>query len=163
VEVAVYWPPICINYNTFHSNRQSNFFVQQPLFLQNFIVRRVAFANGKHYASKTQAILPFLDAVPSLWHIIQTQKKPNHVSYYHHYLNCCEERSSTDFRLWCNEPTAMIHPMAKQPSKPFKYDHAEQIILVSSFEWLDFSALSVIGDEFYEILSGLSATTVNPG
>lgn len=136
----------------------------------------------------------------SAGHIIQTQKKPSHVSYYHHYLNCCEtlgiigaagaldrmltldfitvneDRHFNNFgamrnantlewngaapifdcgtSMWCNEPTTMIHPMAKQPSKPFKNDHAEQIKLVSSFEWLDFSALSGIEDEFYEILSG---------
>ena len=24
------------------------------------------------------------------WHIYQTQPKPNHVSVYQHYLNCCE-------------------------------------------------------------------------
>ena len=24
------------------------------------------------------------------WHIMQTQPKPNHVSVYQHYLNCCE-------------------------------------------------------------------------
>ncbi|MCL1981572.1 MAG: hypothetical protein FWG53_00570 [Clostridiales bacterium] len=65
--------------------------------------------------------------------------------------------------MWYDKFTTVIHPMAKQPSKPFKYDHTEQIKLVTSFEWLDFSALSGIEDEFHEILSGLSATTVNPG
>ena len=56
--------------------------------------------------------------------------------------------------MWCNEPTAMIRPIAKQPSKPFKPNHSEQIELVTSFDWLDFSELSGIDEEYREILTG---------
>ena len=45
-----------------------------------------------------------------------------------------------------------MRPNAKQPSKPFRSDHAEQIKLVSTFKWLDLSALSGIDDEFREIV-----------
>jgi len=136
----------------------------------------------------------------SAWYITQTRKKPNHVSNYQHYLNCCEalgipgvaeaidrmltvdyiivnaDRHFNNFgvvrdvdtlrwlgaaplfdcgtSMWHDKFTQMIRPMAKLPSKPFKSDHAEQIKLVTSFEWLDFSALHGIGEEFNEILSG---------
>jgi len=134
------------------------------------------------------------------WHIMQTKKKPNHVSPYQHYLNCCksmgilsvsealdrmlvvdyiianEDRHLNNFgavrnadtlewlgtapiydcgtSMWCNEPTTMIRPLIKLPSKPFKTDHAEQIKLVTSFKWLDFQALNDIDEEFREILAG---------
>lgn len=29
----------------------------------------------------------------SAWHIMQTQKKPNHLSWYQHFLNCCKQLS----------------------------------------------------------------------
>ena len=132
------------------------------------------------------------------WHITQTQKKPNHVSSYQHYLNCCEalgiggvtnaldrmltvdylivneDRHFNNFgavrcadtlewigaapvydcgaSIWYDKPVPMIRPNGKQPSKPFKSDHAEQIKLVTSFDWLDFSALRSIDDEFRDIL-----------
>ena len=138
----------------------------------------------------------------SAWHIIQTQKKPNHISLYRHYLDCCEaldisgiadaidrmltldyiivndDRHLNNFgairnagtlrwlgaaplfdcgtSMWCNEPTAMIRPLAKLPAKPFRADHSEQIELVMSFDWLDFSALRGIEEEFRQILADSS-------
>ncbi|MDR0596817.1 MAG: excisionase, partial [Clostridiales Family XIII bacterium] len=41
-----------------------------------------------------------------------------------------------------------------QPSKPFRSDHAEQIKLVSSFDWIDFAALRGIDEELREIMAG---------
>jgi len=132
------------------------------------------------------------------WHILQTQKKSNSISYFQHYINCCsdlgindisasldhmltvdyiivnEDRHFNNFgavrnantlewigtapifdcgtSMWCNEPTPMIRPMAKLPSKPFRSRHADQIKLVSSFKWLDIKALDGIDEEFREIL-----------
>jgi len=134
----------------------------------------------------------------SAWYITQVHNKPNHVSSYQHYLDCCkalgipgmsdaidkmltldylivnDDRHLNNFgairnantlewigaapvfdcgtSMWCSEPTAMIRPIAKQPSKPFRSNHAEQIKLVSSFKWLDIKALSGIDEEFREIL-----------
>ena len=136
----------------------------------------------------------------SAWHINQTQNKPNHVSNYQHFVNCCEslkipdvtialdhmlavdflivneDRHMNNFgavrdantlewigmapiydcgtSMWCNEPTSMIRPLAKQPSRPFRSDHSEQIKLVSSFKTVELSALKGIDEEFREILSG---------
>jgi len=56
--------------------------------------------------------------------------------------------------LWFSKPQAFIFPSAKVPCKPFKADHNEQIKLVTSFNWLDFSALRDIDEEFHEILNG---------
>ena len=132
------------------------------------------------------------------WHICQTQRKPNHISSYQHYLNCCEalgikgvsdaldrmltvdyiivneDRHFNNFgavrnaetlewigaapiydcgtSLWHSQPVQLIRPRTKQPSKPFKSDHAEQIKLVTSFDWLDLSALNGIDEEFSEIV-----------
>lgn len=55
--------------------------------------------------------------------------------------------------MWLNEPMAMIRPMAKHPSKPFRSKHSEQIKLVKSFKWLDLKALSDVDEEFREILT----------
>ena len=27
----------------------------------------------------------------SAWYVMQTEKKPNHISVYQHYVNCCEK------------------------------------------------------------------------
>jgi hypothetical protein len=49
---------------------------------------------------------------------------------------------------------AEIRPGFKVSSKPFKSSHDEQIKLVSSFGWLDFSALQGIDEEYAELLKG---------
>ncbi len=54
--------------------------------------------------------------------------------------------------MWYDRFTQQIRPLTKQPSKPFRADHAEQIKLVRSFDWLDFSALSGIDEEFHELI-----------
>lgn len=136
----------------------------------------------------------------SAWYIMQTSKKPNHVSVYQHYLNCCdtlgipgmadaldrmmvldylianEDRHQNNFgairnaetlewrgaapiydsgsSLWFTKPPAMIHAGAKIPCKPFKTNHAEQIGLVRSFDWLDLNALYDIDEEFRELTRG---------
>jgi len=134
------------------------------------------------------------------WYIMQTQQKPNHVSVYQHYVNCCEaldipdivealdrmivvdylianeDRHQNNFgvvrnadtlewigaapiydsgsSLWFSKPTALILATRKITCKPFKTDHAEQIKLVTSFDWLDLSRLHDIEEEFREILKG---------
>ncbi len=137
----------------------------------------------------------------SAWYIMQTQKKPNHVSVYQHYINCCdalgipgiaaaldrmivtdflivnEDRHQNNFgvlrkaetlewiggapiydngtSMWFDKPVSMIRPLAPRlPCKPFKASHAEQIKLVTSFDWLDLSALKGIDEEYREILKG---------
>ena len=134
------------------------------------------------------------------WHILQTEKKPNHASYYQHYLNRCEEMGipgipdavdqmlSLDYiianedrhlnnfgvirnadtleyigaapvfdsgsSLWFNTPTARIRANTTHKSKPFRNEHSEQIKLVKSFDWLDFSKLKDIDEEFSELVKG---------
>ncbi|MDR1409774.1 MAG: excisionase [Oscillospiraceae bacterium] len=56
--------------------------------------------------------------------------------------------------MWHDRFTEQIQPLGKQTSKPFRTDHAEQIKLVKSWEWLDFSALKGIDEEFREIVKG---------
>ncbi len=56
--------------------------------------------------------------------------------------------------LWSATPTQLIRPTApKLAAKPFTRSHYEQIKLVSSFEWLDLSALKGFPEECREILS----------
>jgi hypothetical protein len=55
--------------------------------------------------------------------------------------------------LWYDKPNAMIRPLAKAPSKPFHGSHDQQIMLVDSFDWLDFSSLKGIDQAFSDILS----------
>jgi hypothetical protein len=155
--------------------------------------------DGYPYSVCDDFITAETELIPA-WHIYQTQKKPNHVSIYQHYLNCCEalgipgvadaldrlltvdylivneDRHFNNFgairhadtlkwvgaapvydcgtSMWHDKFTPSIRPILKQPSKPFKSDHSEQIKLVTSFEWLDFQALRGIEEEFGEILAG---------
>lgn len=56
--------------------------------------------------------------------------------------------------LWYATPTQLIRPRApKLPAKPFKNTHYEQIKLVTSFNWLDLTALKGLPDECRAILS----------
>lgn len=132
------------------------------------------------------------------WYVMQTRQKPNHVSVYRHYVDCCEalgvpgivdaldrmivvdylianeDRHQNNFgvirnaetlewigaapiydsgsSLWFSKPLTLISPTAKLTCKPFKNDHNEQIKLVTSFDWLDLSALHGLTEEFREIL-----------
>lgn len=134
------------------------------------------------------------------WRIYQTQQKPNHISVYQHYRNCCEalgipgvkesldrmlvldylivneDRHLNNFgavrnagtlewagcapiydsgtSLWFDKPWTMINAGAKAASKPFKTTHDEQIKLVSSFAWLDITALAGIDEELRELVKG---------
>lgn len=136
----------------------------------------------------------------SAWHIMQSHKKPNHLSWYQHFLNCCslleitgvqaamdrmivldylianEDRHQNNFgavrnaetlqylgaapiydsgtSLWFNKPKTMINNQTKISCKPFKSNHEEQLKLVKSFDWLDFTALQDIEEEFREIVNG---------
>ena len=53
--------------------------------------------------------------------------------------------------LWFDKPTQMIGSMANVVCKPFKTSHEQQLGLVSSFDWVDFSKLDRIEDEWMEI------------
>jgi hypothetical protein len=56
--------------------------------------------------------------------------------------------------MFLSTPTNKINGLANSiPAKPFKKTHAEQIKLVTSFEWINFEKMKGIGNEFYEILS----------
>ena len=56
--------------------------------------------------------------------------------------------------LWFSKPPALINAGGKQPCKPFKADHEEQIRLVKSFDWLNMSALHDIDEELRELVRG---------
>lgn len=51
----------------------------------------------------------------------------------------------------------MMHDESEVVCKPFRKHHEEQLKLVSSFDWIDFSALSGIGKMITEILSDNNA------
>lgn len=124
------------------------------------------------------------------WRILKTQKQPNNLSVYQHFVNCAEslgipdvvpfldrmivldylilneDRHFNNFGALRNAETlkwigmAPIYdsgsslgydktvPLMKDHDeiicKPFKNHHDEQLKLVSSFDWIDFSALADI-------------------
>ena len=124
------------------------------------------------------------------WRILQTQKQPNNVSLYQHFVSCAEalgipdavqfldkmivldyiilneDRHLNNFGALRNAETlewigmAPIYdsgsslgydkaaPMMRNGNeilcKPFKKHHEEQLKLVSSFDWIDFAALTDI-------------------
>ncbi|KWX76969.1 excisionase [Paenibacillus riograndensis] len=53
--------------------------------------------------------------------------------------------------LWFSKPLGLIRADGKLTCKPFKPDHNEQIKLVTSFDWLDLSALDGIEEEVQDI------------
>jgi hypothetical protein len=55
--------------------------------------------------------------------------------------------------LWHDQVTGAIHPGGDGSSQPFKPTHAEQITLAGSLDWIDFSALRGIDEEFRVLLS----------
>lgn len=55
--------------------------------------------------------------------------------------------------LWHDQVSRVIHPNGDVPSHPFKSAHAEQIVLAGSLDWIDFSALWDIDEEFRILLS----------
>jgi len=55
--------------------------------------------------------------------------------------------------LWCNTVNQFINPDADLESVTFYQKHRDQITLVTSFDWLDFSAVDGIADDFAEILA----------
>lgn len=134
------------------------------------------------------------------WYVMHTRQKPNHISVYQHYVNCCEalgipdvaraldqmivvdylianeDRHQNNFgvirhaetlewigpapiydsgsSLWFSKPLGLIRADSKLTCKPFKQDHNEQIKLVTSFDWLDLSALDGIEEEVRNIFRG---------
>ena len=133
------------------------------------------------------------------WRIFQTQKQPNNLSVYQHFVQCAEklgisdvvpfldrmivldyiilneDRHLNNFGALRNAETlewlgmAPIYdsgsslgydktiPLMKDREeiicKPFKRHHDEQLKLVSSFDWIDFSALSDIRELITKVLS----------
>ncbi len=154
-------------------------------------------ADGCPYSVCEDFITPDTELI-SAWRIVQTAKKPNHISWYRHYMECCgrlgipgikeavdrmlvldylimnEDRHLNNFgvirnadtleyqgaapvydsgtSLWFDTPTGLVRAGRKTGSKPFKSSHEEQIKLVTDFEWISFSALAGIWEEFREIV-----------
>lgn len=52
---------------------------------------------GYPYSVCEDFITPETELV-SAWHLIQTERKPNHISVYQHYVNCCEKNGITGIR-----------------------------------------------------------------
>lgn len=129
------------------------------------------------------------ELVPA-WRIIQTQRKPNDVSMFQHFVNCAKALGIDDAEQFLNKMIVLDYIIANEdrhlnnfgalrnaetlewigmapiydsgsslgydkiPSimnirdevicKPFKKHHDEQLKLVSSFDWIDFNAISDI-------------------
>ncbi len=52
---------------------------------------------GYPYSVCEDFITPETELV-SAWHLIQTERKPNHISIYQHYVNCCEKNGIAGIR-----------------------------------------------------------------
>lgn len=153
---------------------------------------------GAPYSVCEDFVTADTELIPA-WRILQTQKKPNDLSLYQHFLNCCEalgagnmvpfldrmivldyiianeDRHLNNFGLLRNAETlewlgpAPIYDSGsslgydKLPAKirlerdvvckPFKNHHAEQLRLVSSFDWLDFDRLADVRELIYDTMT----------
>jgi hypothetical protein len=54
--------------------------------------------------------------------------------------------------MWHDQFSYRINPSMDAPSKPFNTKHSAQVRHVTSFDWLDFSALRGIEDEYAALL-----------
>ena len=50
----------------------------------------------------------------SAWHIMQTEKKPNHVSLYQHYLNCCNNLGVPDIQMALDQMITLDYLIANE-------------------------------------------------
>ena len=144
-------------------------------------------------------ITPDTELIPA-WYLMQTRKKPNHVSVHQHYLDCCgalgvsgvreavermivvdylivnEDRHQNNFGLIRNADTlewlgpapifdsgsslgydklpGQIASGRLTECKPFKKSHEEQLLLVHSLDWIDFSQLEGLGEEMRSLFAG---------
>jgi hypothetical protein len=55
--------------------------------------------------------------------------------------------------MWHNKFVSRINAMMDQPAKPFNTKHGSQIKHVTCFDWLDFTALRGISEEYSELLA----------
>jgi hypothetical protein len=54
--------------------------------------------------------------------------------------------------MWHNQFSYRINPLMDAPSKPFNTKHSAQVRHITNFDWLDFSALQGIEDEYAALL-----------
>lgn len=156
----------------------------------------LTFEDGLPYSLCEDFVSRDADLVPA-YRLMLAKKKPNDVSIYQHFLDCCEDLGiggAKDFLnrmivvdyLLLNEDRhlnnfgalrdarslewlgfapifdsgtslhydripSQMHFFGSTPSKPFKREHSQQLLLVDDFSWIDFGALDGIEDELEAI------------
>ena len=159
---------------------------------------RVTWNKGAPYSICEDFVDKDTELIPA-WRIIQTEKQPNNLSLYQHFVNCAEklgipnvipfldrmivldyiilneDRHLNNFGALRNAETlawlgmAQIYdsgsslgydktaPLMRRQDeatcKPFKNHHEEQLKLVSSFDWIDFNALTDVPAVIRKILT----------
>lgn len=77
------------------------------------VTYRLVNENGAPYSLCEDFITPDTELV-SAWHVMQTQKKENHVSTYQHYLNCCEALGLSEIKEAVDQMLAVDYLIANQ-------------------------------------------------
>ncbi|MDE7293164.1 MAG: HipA domain-containing protein [Oscillospiraceae bacterium] len=163
----------------------------------------VTWRNGQPYSICENFTSQNSEFIPA-WRVMQIRKKPNHISFYTHYVNICREFGIADIvhsldmmitldyiianedrhfnnfgilrdadtlkwqcaapifdsgtSLGCDRPAGSLYEIAE--CKPFKSRHIEQLKLVTSFDWLEFSKLKGIDEEIFGVMSEHSAISL---
>ena len=92
----------------------------------------------------------------SAWHLMQTSRKPNHISIYQHYINCCEENGVPEIRkaldqmivldyLLVNEDRHLNNFGVVRKAESLKYMCAAPIFDSGTSMWFD-KQTAMIGD-----------------
>ena len=92
----------------------------------------------------------------SAWHLMQTSRKPNHISIYQHYINCCEENGVPEIRkaldqmivldyLLVNEDRHLNNFGVVRKAESLKYMCAAPIFDSGTSMWFD-KPTAMIGD-----------------
>ena len=92
----------------------------------------------------------------SAWYLMQTSRKPNHISIYQHYINCCEENGVPEIRkaldqmivldyLLVNEDRHLNNFGVVRKAESLKYMCAAPIFDSGTSMWFD-KPTAMIGD-----------------
>lgn len=93
-------------------------------------------------------ITPQTDLVPA-WYIMQTSKKPNHISAYQHYLNCCKALGILGIEDSLDRMIVLDYLIANEDRHQNNFGALRN---AETLEWLDLNVLNNIDEELRELI-----------
>lgn len=118
----------------------------------NCVNYEVIFLNDMPYSVCKNFITPETELVGA-WSIIHIKKKPNNISYYRHYINCCEELGIKNITQKINEMIVIDYLIANEDRHMNNFGLVRN---VGTLQWLGTAPVFDSGSSFgYEKNTGL--------